>query len=35
MATKESFFMFNNNYYKQKDRVTMGSPLGPAVSKWH
>ena len=32
IATKESFFMFNNKYYKQVDGVTMGSPLGPALA---
>ena len=31
IATKESFFMFNNKYYKQVDSVAMGSPLGPAL----
>ena len=30
IATKKSFFMFNNKYYKQVDGVAMGSPLGPA-----
>ena len=29
MANKESFFMFNNNFYTQVDGVAMGSPLGP------
>ena len=29
-ATKESFFMFNNKYYKQVDGATIRSPLGPA-----
>ena len=32
MATKESFFMFNNRFYKQIDGVAMGSPLGPALA---
>ena len=32
MATKESFFMFNNKFYKQIDGVAMGSPLGPALA---
>ena len=32
IATKESFFTFNNNYYKQEDGVAMGSPLGPALA---
>ena len=30
--TKESFFMFNNNFNKQFDGVAMGSPLGPALA---
>ena len=30
ITTKETFFMFNNKYYKQVDGVAMGSPLGPA-----
>ena len=30
VATKESFFMFNNKFYKQIDSVGMGSSLGPA-----
>ena len=32
VATKETFFMFNNKYYKQVDGVAMGSPLGPALA---
>ena len=32
IATKETFFMFNNKYYKQVDVVAMGSPLGPALA---
>ena len=32
IATKESFFTFNNKYYKQVDGVAMGSPLGPAIA---
>ena len=32
IATKETFFMFNNKYYKQVDGVAMGSPLGPALA---
>ena len=32
IATKESFFMFNNKYYKQVDGVAMGSPLRPALA---
>ena len=31
-ATKESFFMFNNKYYKQLDRASMESLLGPALA---
>ena len=29
---KESFFMFNNKFYKQNDGVAMGSPLGSALA---
>ena len=32
VATKESFFMFNNKFYKQIDGVAIGSPLGPALA---
>ena len=32
IATKKSFFMFNNKYYKQVDGVAMGSPLAPALA---
>ena len=32
IATKESFFTFNNKYYKQLDGVAMGFPLGPALA---
>ena len=32
IATKESFFMFNNKYYKQVNGVAMGSPLSPALA---
>ena len=32
IATKESFFLFNNKCYKQVDSVAMGSPLGPALA---
>ena len=31
LATKESFFIFNKNFYKQFDGVVMGSPLGPTL----
>ena len=33
IATKESFFRFNNKYYKQVDGVAMGSQLGPALAR--
>ena len=29
---KESFFTFNNKYYKQEDGVAMGPPLGPDLA---
>ena len=32
IATKETFFMFNNKYYKQLDGVAMRSPLGPVLA---
>ena len=32
IATKESFFIFNNKYYKQVDGVDMGYPLGAALA---
>ena len=32
LATKESFILFNGNYYKQIDGVAMGSPLGPTLA---
>ena len=32
LATKESFFMFNNKFYKQVDGVAMGSLSGPALA---
>ena len=32
MATKQSFFMFNNKFYKTIDGVAMGSPLVPALA---
>ena len=32
IATKETFFMFNNKYYKQVDGVAMGSPLRLALA---
>ena len=30
IATKGTFFMFKNKYYKQVDTVAMEFPLGPA-----
>ena len=32
LATKESFFMFNNKFYIQVDGVAMGSPTGPILA---
>ena len=32
LATKESFFTFNNKFYVKVDGVTMGSPLGPILA---
>ena len=32
VATKVSFFMFKNKFYKQIDGAAMGSPLGPALA---
>ena len=32
IAAKETFFMFNNKYYKQVDGLAMESPLGPALA---
>ena len=31
LATQESYFIFNDVLYKQKDGVAMGSPLGPTM----
>ena len=31
IATKETFFMFNNKYYNQVHGVAIGCPLGPAL----
>ena len=31
LATKESYFVFNNILCKQIDVVTMGPPLGPSL----
>ena len=33
LATKESFFTFNNKYYKQVGGVAIGTPLGPTWAK--
>ncbi len=32
LCTKGTVFLFNGNYYRQKDGVAMGSPLGPALA---
>ena len=32
LPTKESYFTFNRQLYKQVDGVTMGSPLGPTFA---
>ena len=32
LATKESFFTFNNKFYIELDGVAMGSPLGPIMA---
>ena len=32
LASKESYFFFNEVLYKQKDRVAMGSLLGPTLA---
>ena len=32
ISTKGTVFIFNGHYYKQKDGVAMGSPLGPALA---
>ena len=32
LATKESLFIFNRQYFKQLDGVAMGSPLGPTLA---
>ena len=32
LATKESYFIFNGQLYKQVDGVAMGSPLGPTLA---
>ena len=32
LSTKRTVFLFNGNYYRQKDGVAMGSPLGPVLA---
>ena len=32
LANQESYFIFNDVLYKQKDGVAMGSPLGPTMA---
>ena len=32
LARQELYFMFNDILYKQKDGVTMGSPIGPTMA---
>ena len=32
LATLDPFFIFDGKYYKQKDAVAMGSPLGPTLA---
>ena len=32
LATQESYFIFNDVLYKQKNSVAMGSPLGPTMA---
>ena len=32
LATQDSYFIFNDCLYNQRDGVTMGSPLGPAMA---
>ena len=32
LATQESYFIFNDVLYKQKDGVAMGSSLGPTMA---
>ena len=32
VATNESFFVFNNKFYKQIECVAIGFPLGPALA---
>ena len=32
ISTKGTVFFFNDHYYRQRDGVAMGSPLGPALA---
>ena len=32
LTTLDSFFIFDGKYYRQKDGVAMGSPLGPTLA---
>ena len=32
LATLDSFFIFDGKYYRQKNGVAMGSPLGPTLA---
>ena len=32
LASQESYFIFNDVLYKQKDGVAMKSPLGPTIA---
>ena len=32
LATLDSYLIFDGKYYKQKDGVAMGSPLGPTLA---
>ena len=34
LATQESYFLFNDVLYKEKDGVAMGSRLGPIMKKF-
>ena len=32
LATKESYFLFDGEFYQQVNRAVMGSPLGPTLA---